>query len=135
MEKKIRYFRNCFRRAKLHGYYTLRQSHSTIVPDIHLPFSWLLIVTLLLLASGVESNPGPSKPSVSSSDTDDAGLCTTNCHVCKLRISNLEFLVCFRGAKHTHVSGLVSSFKLQSGVPLKNSHKWLCDFLSFHHFL
>ena len=28
-----------------------------------------------------------------------------------------------------------SSFKLQSGVPLKNSHKWLCDFFSFHHFL
>ena len=89
--KKIGCFCNCFRRAKLHGYkYTSRWSNSTIVPGIHLTFSWQLIITLLLLASGEEPNPGSSRPSVSSSD---AGLCTTNCHVCKLRISDLEFIV------------------------------------------
>ena len=126
---------NCFRRAKLHGYkYTSRLSNSTIVPGIPLTFSWLLIDTLLLLASGVEPNPCPSRRSVSSTDTDDASLCTTNCHVCKLGTSDLKFLVCFRCLKLTHVSCLVFLFKLQSEVPLRNSHKWLCDFLSFHHF-
>ena len=120
--KKIGCFCNCFRRAKLHGYkYTSRWSNSTIVPGIHLTFSWQLIITLLLLASGEEPNPGSSRPSVSSCD------------------AGLEFptwnLLCFRCSKHTLVSCLVSSLKLQSGVPLKNSHKWQCDFLSYHHFL
>ena len=135
--KKIGWFCNFFCRDKLHGYYkyTSCLSNSAIVPGIHLAFNWLFIITLLLLASGVEPYPSPRRPSVFSSDTDDAGLCTANCHVCKLAISDPEFLACFRCSKHTHVSCLVSSFKLQSGVPLKNSHNWLCDFLSFHYFL
>ena len=127
--KKIECFCNCFRRAKLHGYkYTSRWSNSTIVPGIHLTFSWQLIITLLLLASGEESNPGSSRPHLMQAYVQRIAM-----------FASLEFptwnLMCFRCSKHTLVSCLVSSLKLQSGVPLKNSHKWQCDFISYHNFL
>ena len=105
--KKFGCFCTCFRRAKLHGYkYSSRLSKSTIAPGIHLTFSWLLITTLFLLASGVEPNPGPKRPGVSSSDTDDAD------HVQRIAMfASLEFptwnFICFRCSKHTHESCLV----------------------------
>ena len=89
-----------------------------------------LAISLLLLASGVEPNPGPVSIMLNTRSKN-----SNQYFSCENNIEVDEFVICSRCKNNFHVSCIVKSFKLKYGIPLRNSVNWLHQFLLFGHFM
>ncbi len=83
------------------------------------------IVALLLLASGIEPNPGPIEVSAAAGES---------CSLCHGNAVSKETFTCTECSNIVHLSCIVRAFKTKEGSSLKNSINWLHELLLFGNF-